>query len=458
MHTHTAAPIADPLTGSLRSLIVVVLALGLTAADTFAQGSFRGRRSRTVTRTVTIEEVIEEYEEATGWLPVPVVYIRNRDSRNPWINDQVPALSRAFEDAVLEVGLDTKNAYDVLEGDPIDTATALTVVQLLDGDCMVDLSINSFQARQLRAPGDAAWQYTLRMTGKVIDPVTGTARGRIDIPDQKYTARSPEPESEYYFEELFNEAMKTVVPGLAEPLETIVKKLEEVEEQPSPKVGIYPVVQDMTFPVFRENNGSVFPTGELASATPTVTVSIGGVVIGSGPGTFDLSKYGRGITPGIRVVEVSAPQFEPFRRKVFITDGQVIDIPLVMTAAAKAEWKDTLVLMTDLANETKLTDAQAELLRGKAQQFANSKYSIDIKKDINSDVNVDIESAYDIRDNLQQQLDGGNLLDATAFSEVREAQIDAIQEKVKLPADADEAGDLSPAQIQAAASIIPMNA
>ncbi len=60
-----------------------------------------------------------------------------------------------------------------------------------------------------------------------------------------------------------------------------------------------------------------------------------------------------------------------------IYDGQTLRVALQMSAAGYARWADTTSFLARLDNNRKLTDAEAEKIRGLAKFFSQSHYRID---------------------------------------------------------------------------------
>ncbi len=92
----------------------------------------------------------------------------------------------------------------------------------------------------------------------------------------------------------------------------------------------------------------------------------------------------------IKVVSLSKDQVEFSiacgMQDLALTDGQKLKVALQMTEAGYQRWKDNTAFLAALENNRKLTDAEAEKVRGIAQMFRQSGYKVDVKSDVKVDV------------------------------------------------------------------------
>jgi uncharacterized protein YfiM (DUF2279 family) len=101
-----------------------------------------------------------------------------------------------------------------------------------------------------------------------------------------------------------------------------------------------------------------------------VTVELDGVALGSAPGAFQ--AY-----PGLHKLRLSREGFDAWERTINVYNGQTLRVALQMSAAGYARWADTTAFLATLDNNRKLTDAEAEKIRGLAKFFSESHYRID---------------------------------------------------------------------------------
>jgi hypothetical protein len=106
-----------------------------------------------------------------------------------------------------------------------------------------------------------------------------------------------------------------------------------------------------------------------------VTVELDGVALGSAPGTFQ--AY-----PGLHKLRLSREGFDSWERTINVYDGQTLRVALQMSPEGYARWADTTAFLSTLDNRRKLTDAEAERIRGIAKFFSESHYRVDTKDNI----------------------------------------------------------------------------
>jgi hypothetical protein len=101
-----------------------------------------------------------------------------------------------------------------------------------------------------------------------------------------------------------------------------------------------------------------------------VTVELDGIALGSAPGAFQ--AY-----PGLHKLRLSREGFDAWERTVNVYDGQTLRVALQMSVAGYARWADTTAFLATLDNKRKLTDAEAEKIRGLAKFYSESHYRLD---------------------------------------------------------------------------------
>jgi len=106
-----------------------------------------------------------------------------------------------------------------------------------------------------------------------------------------------------------------------------------------------------------------------------VTVELDGVALGSAPGAFQ--AY-----PGLHKLRLSREGFDSWERTINVYDGQTLRVALQMSPEGYARWADTTAFLSTLDNRRKLTDAEAERIRGIAKFFSESHYRVDTKDNI----------------------------------------------------------------------------
>jgi hypothetical protein len=124
-----------------------------------------------------------------------------------------------------------------------------------------------------------------------------------------------------------------------------------------------------------EDNRVVVTNQPVAVQPLDVTVELDGIAIGSAPGEFKAF-------PGLHKMRLSREGFDPWERTVNIYDGQTLRVALQMSPAGYARWADTTAFLATLDNRRKLTDAEAEKIRGLAKFFNESHYRVDTTENV----------------------------------------------------------------------------
>jgi hypothetical protein len=123
------------------------------------------------------------------------------------------------------------------------------------------------------------------------------------------------------------------------------------------------------------DNRAIVTNPPVAVQPLDVTVELDGIALGSAPGTFQ--AY-----PGLHKLRLSREGFDVWERTINVYDGQTLRMALQMSAAGYARWADTTAFLSTLDNRRKLTDAEAEKIRGIAEFFKNSHYRVDTKENV----------------------------------------------------------------------------
>lgn len=145
-------------------------------------------------------------------------------------------------------------------------------------------------------------------------------------------------------------------------------------------------LQGMTVPdVVKDDKGDfVLSTTVCKVEAINVTVELNGVVVGTAPGTFRVPK-------GLSKIRLSREGCKDWERTLAVTDGQNLVVDLQMSDEGYARWQQTTLMLQAIKAGAKLTDAEAERVRGIAQFFRQSGYKVDWRRDDKSDVKQDIK-------------------------------------------------------------------
>jgi hypothetical protein len=270
-----------------------------------------------------------------------------------------------------------------------NNSSTLRLGQLLGADYLILASISSYgtDKKTVDAYGEktANVTHTLRVTYKILD---GTTAGTIASDTVKanktirFTESSREDDSD-----LINGLLDDASVKVAESVATKTIKPVSVANGTvdfSIACGMQDLAQvPLSIPDIRlaENNTLVVGKDKLEVQALDVTVELDGVVAGSAPGAF------KG-TPGLHKIRLSREGFTPWERTINILEGQKLKVALQMSDAGYQRWKDNTAFLQSLDNGKKLTDAEAEKLRGEAQQLRQSGYKVDVKVDTKEGVKV----------------------------------------------------------------------
>jgi hypothetical protein len=124
-----------------------------------------------------------------------------------------------------------------------------------------------------------------------------------------------------------------------------------------------------------EKNEVVLAAGNAVASALDVTLEIDGIAQGSAPGAFEVS-------PGLHKLRLTRDGFNTYERTVNFFEGQKLTVPLQMSEAGYARWKDVIATFTKLENNRKLTDAEVKVLEGQAQMLRQSGIKVDTKEGV----------------------------------------------------------------------------
>ena len=110
--------------------------------------------------------------------------------------------------------------------------------------------------------------------------------------------------------------------------------------------------------------------GKLAVAPLNVTVEVDGVAVGSAPGKISLR-------PGLSKLRLTRTGYQTWERTINAREGQALTIAMQMSPEGLARWEELTAFMNTLKNGAKLTDAQVQVLQGKAKMLQNSGFKVD---------------------------------------------------------------------------------
>ncbi len=113
-----------------------------------------------------------------------------------------------------------------------------------------------------------------------------------------------------------------------------------------------------------------------------VTVALDGVVVGSAPGTLQAR-------PGLHRLHLSRDGFADWERVVNIHEDFHLDVALEPTDETWAHWLEYTEFLDGLRTGARLTEAEVEVLRGRAEQLRQSGFRIDIQVDTDEGLTIE---------------------------------------------------------------------
>lgn len=268
------------------------------------------------------------------------------------------------------------------------SSAPLRLAQMLQADYLMLVSVSSFGTTENKIVigGKEITQtiYTLRATYKLNEGILGATvkSAAVSSTETIFTTPGKETVDTDLINRLLEKAAKEVA--------------SKIPPAPSPPSGPTPVSftiiggimeaggQSISLPDIRltENRTVVIEKMPVEVQAVNATVEFNGAAIGSTPDQFKA-------LPGLHKIKLTHEQCEPWERTINISAGQTQKVVLQMTDKAYQRWKDQTAFLQTLENGKKLTDAEAERIKGLAEMFRKSHVAVDVKKDLKEDIKVD---------------------------------------------------------------------
>jgi hypothetical protein len=269
----------------------------------------------------------------------------------------------------------------------LESRTSSTrLAQNMGVDYLIVVSITTFgtDEQNLNRPdlgiNRTVADHVLRATYKIVDASIGDALTAGTVTATKRVQQSPEA------------TMKPDVANtlLADAAQQIAGKLQSkgamtVLADPSreKKQATFLVacsMQDLSVPeVVKGENGELMLAGNRYKLEPiAVSVELDGIVVGTAPGEFTAA-------PGIHTIRLSREGFKDWERTINVKDGQQLNVALTLTDEGRAYWLQMAEFFAKLKREERISEADAELIRGVAQKMRQSGIRVDKKVDVNVD-------------------------------------------------------------------------
>ncbi|MCC6581069.1 MAG: PEGA domain-containing protein [Phycisphaeraceae bacterium] len=275
-----------------------------------------------------------------------------------------------------------------------NNTSALRLAQSMNADYILTASIVSINHNKKRFEGygvdTTVFESVMQSAYKILDRnkggsvAGGTAKSTFKSPyrDMK-TENGLQTQMNVYAEQVgaVDELLDDASTQLAKHFERKDPALAPVAATGMVNWGVICGAANITVPTVVKTASGDFVIGEqpLPLNPMNVIVELNGVVVGTAPGVFQ-------VPPGLSKMRLSREGYKDIERTVNVVPGQTLRIDLQMTDAEYLRWKDMTGFLEQLKVGSKLSDAQAEQIRGYAQMLRQSGYKVDVK------TNVDIQS------------------------------------------------------------------
>ncbi len=274
-----------------------------------------------------------------------------------------------------------------------DDTSALRLAQNVGADYMLMVALDSFDAETKRfktADIDVVNKvYTLRATYKLLDGVTGGTLGGMPVRASKTVRESANISIEN------TDLTADLIEKLADTVaQDMLKKADQFREASA--VGDIPVTIRCNARDLQGNEISLTDIGvtednrvvkgkDTQPLQVVATVAFDGMVMGSTPATVK-------VKPGPHKLRLTRPGFDDAEMTVKAAEGMDLTVTMQMSNEGFTRWLQIRDALNALDVSRKMTDAEAERIRGIAQMFRQSGYRIDHRSNVKSDSKSDVKS------------------------------------------------------------------
>ena len=263
-----------------------------------------------------------------------------------------------------------------------NNASAVRLAQMLGANYIIMASISSYAVDKKTVDAYGVKTITathnMRVTYKVLEgKLGGTLAGNVCKASKEiqYTENKREEPGDL-LNDLLDQVSQCVVDDVAtKSIKTVVASSNLAE------FSVACSMQDnaqlpLSVPDVRltENNTVVVGNNQLPVLALNVMVELDGAGIGSTPASFKVS-------PGLHKIRLRRDGFTDYEGTITVYQGQVFNVALQMTDAGYQRWKDNSAFLNHLKNGDKLTEAEAEKIKGEAQMLRQSGNLVNVKVD-----------------------------------------------------------------------------
>jgi hypothetical protein len=262
-----------------------------------------------------------------------------------------------------------------------NNTTAQRLAQNCGAAYLLHASLISFDVRQMQVNSyglnTTVETVTLRVAVKVVDGTTGASLlGKtIEVSEKSQKNEYAAAEDTGTLDRLLAKASAQVSGELKVCADARGALKEKAVASDSSTLTLNVSVRGMAIPIVSKDESGhlvVLQNSYPVEATG-VLVQVDGLVLGSAPDTFN-------IAPGLHSLTLTRDDLKPVTRNIKVSDkGTQITVSMELNDTALARWKDLGSFVSELKNKDRLSEAQAEMMKGVAQMFRQSGYRIDMQ-------------------------------------------------------------------------------
>lgn len=393
-------------TGGLRTVVILCAALLFTACDkkpATAAEAVSPKPSAKEPQPVAAAQpvVVTAADPSTDDRRVAAIFTANHADKS--LDEKLPALEDYISSRITEKGFSVisrevvTGALSSLLKDSKQTgieqmlannASMLRLSQMLGAKYIIMVSISSYKPNNTITEAYDVKTVTvinnLKVTYKVLEGVQGgTLAGDTFTVSHtnRYTANI-RTENTGIIDDLLDAASVKIAESIG------TKVIKSVAPSTLAEFSVACGMQDLAqlplgVPDIRltENNTVVVEKGQLQVQALNVMVELDGAGIGSTPAKFK-------VPAGLHTLRLRRDGFKDYEGTITVFQGQTFNIALQMTDAGYQRWKDNTAFLNSIETGKKLTDAEAEKIRGEAQKFRQSGNLVNVKVDTKEGVKV----------------------------------------------------------------------
>lgn len=352
--------------------------------------------------------VIEVYEQQKAQQPETrkvAIFTANRGEES--LNDQMPVFEDMMTAEVTDLGFEVisrevvigatgdllqqsgKNSLDALLD---DQTSSLRLAQNLGADYLLFASFMGLdvEQRSVNAYGVSYENnvYTLRASYRVLDGNTGGSltAGMVEPSRMIQQTKHSQTSTSGLVRELLAKASRDMAANLKQKnAKNTIRNVQVADSRVEFQIGVS--LSDLNFPQAEiDGEGNVKVVANKGSVEAlAVTVELDGFAIGT-TGRDALNKFEA--APGIHRIRLVRDDLVPYERMINIHDGMQLNIAMQLNENGLRRWRENTQVFNGLLQQTKLNDAQIEVLRGQAQMLRQSGYKVDVKIDTDEAVTI----------------------------------------------------------------------